>query len=71
MEPTIQTEARERLARELHWKMEHLEPMDAPDWEMLSDRQRQFYRACIEWVLSDQDLVRSALIGPVCAPTTI
>lgn len=43
--------ALEELARELHWEMERLDPTDAPDWDALTERQRQFYRLCVEHLI--------------------
>lgn len=40
-----------RLARQLHWKMEHLDPTEDGDWDCLSDRKREFYRLCVEYLL--------------------
>ena len=51
----------EQLARELHWKMEHLDPSDAHEWECLSDHQKDFYMTCVEWILFHRELVMSAL----------
>jgi hypothetical protein len=54
--------ARERLARELHFKMEHLDPSDGGgEWEALSESQRELYRACVEWLFCDPSLVLKAL----------
>ena len=41
----------ERLACRLHWKMEHLDPTEDGDWACLSDRNREFYRLCVEDLL--------------------
>ena len=60
-------EAREELARVLFRKMEHLDPrvVDDPnelfEWDHLTDRQREFYRLCLEEVLREVALVRAAL----------
>ena len=43
----------ERLARVLHWKMEHLEPTDRPDWVTLTEREKDLYRLCIEAILME------------------
>ena len=50
----------ERLARVLHAKMEHLDPTDDPDWESLTEQQREFYRLCIEALLRRRDLLDAA-----------
>jgi hypothetical protein len=43
----------ERLAQSLREKMEHLDPTETGDlsWEELRERDREFYRSCIEDVL--------------------
>jgi hypothetical protein len=40
----------ERLARTLHEKMEHLDPR-GETWDSLSERDKDFYRCCIERIL--------------------
>ena len=47
---TSEADLIDKLAGELVWKMEHLDPSDL-DWENLSDRERHFYRMCIEHIL--------------------
>ena len=54
-------EAIEGLARELHWKMEHLDPTDGADWELLSDSEREFYRQSVAWMLLFPELIEAAL----------
>jgi hypothetical protein len=54
----------ERLARELHWKMEHLDPTEDSDWERLSDRQREFYRLCVRWLLFHRSDILTASESP-------
>lgn len=55
-------EALEFLARRLHWKMEHLDPTnDPPEWELLSEHQREFYRACTNAILQERRIARIAL----------
>jgi hypothetical protein len=49
------------LARRLHEKMEQLEPTEDDDWENLSERQREFYRLCVESIFDERELSRSAL----------
>jgi len=44
--------------------MEHLDPSgpeDAEPWNGLSDRQREFYRLCVEALFSERALSRLAL----------
>jgi hypothetical protein len=41
----------ERLARLLHAKMEHLDPTGKPVWEGLTEREREFYRCCVDTIL--------------------
>lgn len=55
-------EALEFLARRLHWKMEHLDPTnDPPEWELLSERQREFYRACTVSLFQERRIASIAL----------
>lgn len=51
----------EALARELHWKMEHLDPSDNPGWDELTDHDKNFYRCCVEWLLMEPKVVLAAL----------
>ena len=51
----------EGLAMVLHAKMEHLDPTEDPDWRMLTERQRDFYRICIESLLGERDLLQRAM----------
>lgn len=44
-------EVTERLAEVLYLKMEHLEPADGLPWSCLGNREREFYRSCVESVL--------------------
>ena len=48
------------LAKVLHWKMEHLDPTEKPDWENLTDREREFYRLCVQAIFNEGDLCRLA-----------
>jgi hypothetical protein len=43
----------ERLSKELHRKLEHLDPTDDPEWEQLEDHDREFYRQCIKTLIVD------------------
>jgi hypothetical protein len=55
-------EAIEHLARRLHWKMEHLEPTDdGSSWDLLTDRQQDFYRVCVRAIFDERQLSRAAL----------
>ena len=48
-----------RLAERLHWKMEHLDPtVNGGDWDCLSEHKQDFYRLCIEDLLTDEELIR-------------
>lgn len=49
------------LAERLHWKMEHLDPSEGPEWGGLSDRDKEFYRACIRALLCERSLLEGAL----------
>lgn len=52
------------LARQLHWKMEHMDPSDNEDeweWDGLTELQKEFYRACINAVLVEEKSLRRAL----------
>jgi hypothetical protein len=59
--PLSREEAIRELARTLHSKMEHLDPSDGPEWEALTERQREFYTLCVKAVLFEGELVRVAL----------
>jgi hypothetical protein len=61
-------EALERLAYELNWKQEQLDPSEDGDWERYSESDKAFFRECIEWLLSHPDLVSAALSE--ASPTT-
>jgi hypothetical protein len=45
------------LARRLHWKMEHLDPTNDPEWDRLSDCQREFYCLCVEALFDEKTLI--------------
>ena len=54
--------ALELLAQRLHRKMELLDPTnDPPEWELLSEHQREFYRACTTALFQERRLARIAL----------
>ena len=63
--PETDSRSREKhvwsLARRLHGKMEQLDPTEDDDWENLSERQREFYRLCVESIFDERELSRSAL----------
>jgi hypothetical protein len=48
----------DRLARVLHLKMEHLDPTGKFVWESLTEREKTFYRCCIQAILC------SGLVAP-------
>ena len=68
-------EANSFLARELYEDMEHLDPSNAPGWEELSSREREFYMLCVSHLLdhrkevlavmglADDDLINRRLAG--------
>ena len=51
----------ENLARELHAKMEHLDPTTLPEWDEMTDADRAFYVRCVEHLLGQEELLRAAL----------
>ena len=53
-------DAREFLARELQWKFEHLDP-DEGDWNNLSDRDKEYYRQLVNWLLLHREAILAAL----------
>lgn len=53
--------ATERLARHLHWSMERLDPTDSPNWDTMSERDRDLYRQCVKTLLCDVALIEAAL----------
>lgn len=53
--------AREKLAYELHWIQERIDPGPEGEWEKLSERDKNFYRECTDWILSKRGLVLAAL----------
>jgi len=56
------------LARELHWQMERLDPTDLSEWDELSERQRKFYRNCVEHLLLQEALLLEYLQMPAPRP---
>ena len=53
--------AKEFLASELFWKMERLDPSENPDWEELTDHQKNLYRLCVEHLLGCSTQIEEAL----------
>lgn len=62
--------ALDRLAEQLRWKMEHLDPEDARAWTELTDREREFFRLSVKSLLDERDLVLTALsqVAPPARP---
>lgn len=50
-----------KLAKRLHETMEHLDPSSDASWDALSEREREFYRLCVDALIEDGDSVRKAL----------
>jgi hypothetical protein len=46
----------EGLARVLHREMERLDPTGKPDWQKLTEREREFYRSCIDALLCTSEV---------------
>lgn len=61
--PDSATEAVELLAEQLHFKMEHLDPTEDAVWQGLTERRKEFYRACVFEVIRDKSLVEKARGG--------
>jgi hypothetical protein len=48
----------ERLAQQLHFRMEQLDPQDPTEWRDLDDIDKSFYISYVEWLLcSKSDLL--------------
>lgn len=58
--PKTREEAIERLAEELQFQMEHLEPI-GEIWEDLDQPSREFFRKCVRWLLVHHDIIDVAL----------
>jgi hypothetical protein len=58
-------EAIELLSRRLHQKMEHLDPSGDPEWEDLSDIQKEFYLSCVKALLQERPLLLIATAAQV------
>lgn len=56
-------EAREKLARTLRWKVEHLDPSGdyEIEWDELPEHKREFFRLCVTALLNEEATVRAAL----------
>jgi hypothetical protein len=65
-EPIAKCEtAREFLARQLHWKTEHLDPSDEREWDSLPEHRKEFFRALVSWLLVHPNEIQDALnAGP-------
>jgi hypothetical protein len=51
----------EALAKELHWKMEHLDPAGDADWAAMDEYDREYCRSCVKWLLLFPDHLRAAM----------
>ena len=60
-EPAPATEAIERLAERVHFLLEKYDPTGDPDWDALTDHQKEIFRATIRGVLESRDLLMAAL----------
>jgi hypothetical protein len=61
---TNPTRAREDLARRLYEEIESIYPgieTTMPAWDDLSEARRLYFRSCIDALLDEPELVRSAL----------
>jgi hypothetical protein len=56
-------EAREELAKRLHFRMERLDPGSSGtlEWSELSEQEREFYRGCVNDLTGARELVQIAL----------
>ena len=54
------TEAVETLAKRLHFKAEHLDPSEDPEWDEMTEHQRDFWRFLVEDMLKWRDLIEQA-----------
>ncbi len=52
----------EALSRQLHHKMEHLDPSEEECWDALSDQRKEFFRQCVGWLLMFPELLWAALL---------
>ncbi len=59
--------ALEGLAGRLFEKMNRLDPGEEESWGEVAEHDRHFYRACVESILMEPELVRVALTE-VCGP---
>ncbi len=57
------TEAIEKLAYELNWKLVAMCPGDGDDWENYDDHDKHIFRECIHWLLAHRRLINEALNG--------
>lgn len=55
----------ERLARHLHFTMERIDPSESENFDALTEREREFYRACVREILfelpREKELVRGLI----------
>lgn len=56
--------ALERLARELSWIEQRLDPDVNGEWSEFDERERGFYRDCIEWLLTQRPDLQIAMSSP-------
>lgn len=54
------TDPVEELARRLHFKAEHLDPSEDPDWDAMTERKRDFWRALVSDMLVERELMERA-----------
>ena len=54
-------DAVEAGASALHWKTEHLDPSDKEDWNLLEERERDFFRLCVSAVFTELEAEFPAL----------
>ena len=59
------------LAKALHSNMERLDPTGRPDWSVLAENERHFYRERIEYLLRYEEIILPLLeIGSSGSPAT-
>ena len=46
----------ERLAAELNWIQQRLDPSDDGDWETFSDAEKEFFRQSVKWLLAQPEM---------------
>lgn len=50
-----------KLAERLYETMEHLDPSSDLPWDALTDRQREFYRLCVDALVEDGEQLKRCL----------